>query len=68
MKEQVLEIIRLMQQKKELQNIVPAHITMVELNGAIKRSLRELLDEEKIEAGPTANDTYLRLPAPEKKA
>ena len=60
MKEIVLQLIKEMQVKKIEANIEPSHITIIEINQAIKTSLRQLLDAGEIEAGPTVNDIYIK--------
>ena len=60
MKELILEFVKAMEAKKVEAKIEPSHITMIELNQAVKTALRELTNENKLFLGKVVNDYYVK--------
>ena len=60
MKEIILTLIVAMEAEKREKKIDPDHITGLEIAQVIKTSLRQLVDEGSIKAGPTVSDYYVK--------
>ena len=60
MKELILEFVKALEAKTVAANIEPSHITMIELNAAVKTALRELTNENKLFLGKVLNDYYVK--------
>ena len=70
MTETVYSEIKLIEEKKQNNRIVPYHATLIELKISlenrctiehIKTSLRQLLNDKRILAGRTINDTFIKI-------